>query len=82
MPHQPTDAAALVASAHTPHQPACTAAADDHFRSLADSAPTILSVTEANGYCAFLSAGWHALTGQKLEQSLGLDRSGTSRRPG
>ena len=72
MPHQPADAAALVASAHTPHQPACTAAADDDFRSLANSAPIILWVTEANGYCSFLSAGWHALTGQKLEQSLGL----------
>ena len=57
MPHQPTDAAALVASAHAPHQAACTAAADDHFRTLADSAPTLLWVTEANGYCSSLSAG-------------------------
>ena len=72
MPHQPADAAALVVSAHTPHQPACTAAADDHFRSLANSASTILWVPEASGYCSFLSASWHALTGQKFEQSLGL----------
>ena len=72
MPHQPADAAAVAASAHIRHQPACTVAADDHFRTLADNAPTILWVTEANGYCSFLSAGWYALTGQTHEQSLGL----------
>ena len=72
MPHPSADAAVLLASAPSPQHSACTAATDEHFRTLADSAPVILWVTEANGYCSFLSAGWYALTGQKLEQSLGL----------
>lgn len=54
------------------HPAAGKMVADDHFRALADSAPAILWVTEPDGYCSFLSAGWYALTGQKLEESLGL----------
>ena len=46
--------------------------ADPQFCAIADSAPAILWITEANGYCSFLSAGWYELTGQGLDESLGL----------
>ena len=71
MPHR-TDPAASPSGNVDPTPTLCTAIADDHFRTLADSAPAILWVTEANGYCSFLSAGWYAFTGQLLEESLGL----------
>ena len=42
------------------------------FRDMADTAPAILWVTEADGYCSFLSRGWYELTGQTEDQGLGF----------
>jgi PAS domain S-box-containing protein len=41
------------------------------FRDMADTAPAILWVTEADGRCSFLSRGWYELTGQTQAQALG-----------
>ena len=42
------------------------------FRDMADTAPAILWVTEADGYTSFLSRGWYELTGQTEETGLGF----------
>lgn len=42
------------------------------FRSLADTAPAILWVTDASGYCTFLSRGWYDMTGQSEDEALGF----------
>jgi PAS domain S-box-containing protein len=42
------------------------------FLDFADTAPSMLWVTEPNGSCSFLSRGWHAFTGQSKEAGLGL----------
>ncbi len=41
------------------------------FRTLADSAPAMLRVTEPDGRCSFLSRGWYEFTGQSPDQGLG-----------
>src|SRR5690606_16027438 len=38
---------------------------------MADVAPAMLWVTEADGYCSFLSRGWYEYTGQSVEEGLG-----------
>lgn len=46
--------------------------AELRFRHLADTAPAILWVTEADGSCSFLSSGWYQYTGQLEAQALGF----------
>ncbi len=41
------------------------------FKSMADSAPAMLWVTEQNSLCSFLSRGWYDFTGQKQSEGLG-----------
>lgn len=41
------------------------------FRTFADSAPTMLWVTEPDGSCSYLSRGWYELTGQTEQTGLG-----------
>jgi PAS domain S-box-containing protein len=41
------------------------------FREMADAAPAMLWITEADGQCSFLSRGWYDFTGQSLEEGLG-----------
>ena len=48
------------------------AASEAWFRDMADTAPTILWVTDEQGSCTFLSRGWYDLTGQPRGQGLGL----------
>jgi PAS domain S-box-containing protein len=43
----------------------------DRFRSVADTAPVMLWVTEPDGRCSFLSRGWRDFTGQEEETGLG-----------
>jgi PAS domain S-box-containing protein len=45
---------------------------ESQFLDFADTAPSILWVTEPNGCCSFLSRGWSAFTGQSKEAGLGL----------
>jgi PAS domain S-box-containing protein len=42
----------------------------DRFRSVADTAPVMLWVTEPDGQCSFLSRGWRDFTGQEEETGL------------
>ncbi|MBX3319432.1 MAG: response regulator [Nitrospira sp.] len=46
------------------------------FRSVADTAPAMLWVTEPNGSCSFLSCGWYEYTGQTEQEGLGKDGFG------
>src|SRR5690349_21273615 len=43
----------------------------DRFRSIADTAPVMLWVTEPDGECSFLSQGWRDFTGLSEEKGLG-----------
>ncbi|NEQ31880.1 MAG: PAS domain S-box protein, partial [Leptolyngbya sp. SIO4C5] len=43
-----------------------------YFRQLADSAPMMIWVTDATGYCTYLSQGWYAFTGQTEATGLGF----------
>ncbi len=42
------------------------------FRQMADAAPALLWVTDADGACTFLSQGWYDTTGQPEAEGLGL----------
>ncbi|MGF9758152.1 PAS domain S-box protein [Microvirga sp. 0TCS3.31] len=42
------------------------------FRNLADSAPVMVWVTEADGACTYLSRSWYEFTGQTPETGLGF----------
>ncbi|QEG38816.1 PAS domain S-box protein [Roseimaritima ulvae] len=44
---------------------------ESYFRTMANNAPTMLWVTEADGSCSFLSRGWYEYTGQTEEEGLG-----------
>ncbi len=46
-------------------------ASEHRFRDLADTAPAILWVTEADGRCSYLSRGWYEFTGQTAGDALG-----------
>ena len=43
----------------------------ERFRSIADTAPVMLWVTEPDGECSFLSQGWRDFTGQDEQSGLG-----------
>jgi PAS domain S-box-containing protein len=45
---------------------------EKRFAEIADAAPAMLWVTEADGSCAFLSRGWYEFTGQGPDEGLGL----------
>lgn len=50
---------------------------ENHFRIIADNAPTILWTTDADGVCTYLSRQWYEFTGGTPAQDLGfgwLDR--------
>lgn len=42
------------------------------FRNMADSAPVMIWVTEADNSCTYLSKSWYEFTGQTLETGLGF----------
>jgi PAS domain S-box-containing protein len=42
------------------------------FRKMADHAPVMIWVTEADGTCSYLSQSWHEFTGQTPETGLGF----------
>ncbi|NJO12189.1 MAG: PAS domain S-box protein, partial [Gammaproteobacteria bacterium] len=42
------------------------------FRNMADSAPALLWVSEADGSCSFVSRAWCDYTGQSQQQALGV----------
>jgi PAS domain S-box-containing protein len=42
------------------------------FRNMADNAPVMIWVTDASGYCTYLSKSWYDFTGQAEAASLGL----------
>ena len=42
------------------------------FRTLADHAPVVIWVTDADGACTFLNAAWYRTTGQTEAQALGF----------
>jgi PAS domain S-box-containing protein len=46
-------------------------ASEEQFRSMADTAPAMLWVTDPTGACTFLSRGWYEFTGQT--EATGLD---------
>ena len=45
---------------------------EKRFRHLADNAPVMIWVTEADGNCTYLSQSWYDFTGQTPETSLGF----------
>ncbi|WP_162244817.1 PAS domain-containing hybrid sensor histidine kinase/response regulator [Massilia sp. Leaf139] len=45
---------------------------DLRFMEVANAAPAMLWVTEADGSCSFLSRGWHEFTGQDDSEGLGF----------
>ncbi len=44
---------------------------EERFRTMADHAPVLIWVTEADGSCSFLSQSWYDFTGQTPETALG-----------
>jgi PAS domain S-box-containing protein len=44
---------------------------ENRFRTMADSAPVLLWVTDTTGQCIYLNAGWLKFTGRTMEQELG-----------
>ena len=42
------------------------------FRNMADNAPVMIWVTDADGKCTYLSQSWYRFTGQTAESGLGL----------
>ncbi|MBL8272077.1 PAS domain-containing protein [Steroidobacter sp.] len=45
---------------------------ESRFRSMADSAPVMVWVTEVDGSCSYLSRSWYEFTGQAPEVALGF----------
>jgi len=45
---------------------------EERFRTMADHAPVMVWVTEADGRCVFLSKSWYAFTGQTPDSGLGF----------
>ena len=45
---------------------------DAHFRALANTAPTMIWVTDAEHRCTFISRGWYLFTGQTRAEALGV----------
>ena len=47
-------------------------ATERRFREIADTAPAMLWMSDAEGSCTFLSRGWHEFTGQSQAEGLGF----------
>jgi len=47
---------------------------EERFRTMADNAPMMIWVTDATGYCIYLSKSWYDCTGQTEATGLGLGR--------
>lgn len=45
---------------------------EEQFRNMADNAPVMVWVTDANGYCTYLSKSWYDFTGQTEATGLGF----------
>ena len=45
---------------------------ESRFRNMADNAPVMLWVTDANGDCTYLNRAWYEFTGQTEAEALGL----------
>ncbi|UFN47327.1 PAS domain S-box protein [Roseomonas sp. OT10] len=45
---------------------------EERFRTIADQAPLMLWVTNAEGRCTFLNRAWYEFTGQREEEALGF----------
>ncbi|PSB03214.1 diguanylate cyclase [Merismopedia glauca CCAP 1448/3] len=45
---------------------------EERFRSMADNAPMMVWVTDAQGYCTYLNQSWYDFTGQTEETGLGF----------
>jgi PAS domain S-box-containing protein len=45
---------------------------EERFRNMADHAPVMVWVTDATGYCNYLSQSWYEFTGQTPETGLGF----------
>jgi PAS domain S-box-containing protein len=45
---------------------------EERFKALANTAPVVLWITEADGSCSFLSRGWYDLTGQSEDAGPGF----------
>ncbi len=45
---------------------------EQRFKNMADTAPALLWLTEADGRCSFMSRGWYDYTGQPQGQALGF----------
>ncbi|MDZ8236157.1 MAG: PAS domain S-box protein [Nostoc sp. ChiQUE01a] len=45
---------------------------EERFRNMADNAPVMVWVTDATGYCTYLSQSWYEFTGQTEETGLGF----------
>ncbi len=45
---------------------------EQRFRTMADTAPAMLWITDPSGSCTFLSRGWYEFTGQTEETGLGF----------
>ncbi|BAY73919.1 multi-sensor hybrid histidine kinase [Nostoc linckia NIES-25] len=45
---------------------------EERFRNMADNAPVMIWVTDATGYCTYLSQSWYEFTGQSEEIGLGF----------
>ncbi|MBW4622004.1 MAG: PAS domain S-box protein [Cyanosarcina radialis HA8281-LM2] len=47
-------------------------ASEERFRNMADNAPMMIWVTDANGYCTYLSRSWYEFSGQTEATGLGF----------
>ncbi|HEX7152736.1 MAG TPA: PAS domain S-box protein [Thermoanaerobaculia bacterium] len=47
-------------------------ASEERFRLVADQSPVMIWVTDEEGQCIYLNRAWYELTGQTVEESLGL----------
>ena len=48
------------------------AESEARFRNVADHAPVMMWMTEADGRCTYLNRSWYAFTGQREEEALGF----------
>ncbi|AYA36925.1 PAS domain-containing sensor histidine kinase [Hymenobacter oligotrophus] len=45
---------------------------EEYFRSMADSLPSMVWVTDPNGHCTYLNKQWYSYTGQQQAEALGI----------
>jgi PAS domain S-box-containing protein len=54
------------------HMEAALRESEERFRNIADNAPLMVWVTEADGSCTYLNSSWYEFTGQTASDALGL----------